>query len=147
MCVPCAAPAFPLIGTLLLILLFVLASAGMALVKGLQVTPYVITALWRYFSGATLIKGFGVPEQDMEPRRYARQVHAVGRILIPGAAILSLVYPLFFYGLSAVVTGTAIGIGVNRASVWRDNRLESRKARDIEAGTPIRVKAQVGGRS
>jgi hypothetical protein len=137
MCVPCVAPALPvfleLFGAILFGLLIVVA---FVLRKGVHAVPFVALGLYRWFSGAVLIKDLGVPDRVLPTRRWARHVHAVVRAFATVSVVLGVMWPMYLYALSVLAVGSVVGVGAQRALIWRTQRVKL-------AGAPIKVKAQV----
>jgi hypothetical protein len=137
MCVPCVAPAVPALFEFLgIVALCLLALLVVCVRKGFRALPGAVTITYRWFSGAILTKEFCVPDTALPPRPYARHVYATLRTIGTVSVPLSLLYPMFAFSLSALVVGTGLGVGVQKAIVWRTERLKL-------AGAPIKVKAQV----
>lgn len=115
MCVPCAAPAMPVLVTILLIALAVIAGLGFGAWKMLPwvgVTfAVIVTALYRWFSGAVLAKDFQRRDDDHWDTRIrkgqrgpvvTRAVRATSRLALTGILVGLFVNPL----ATAIVCGT-----------------------------------------
>ncbi len=139
MCVPCVAPAAPLLPE---ILLFLLAGVGMIALYFFRALPYVGMLLWRFLTGARILKDLGAREADLPARRFARHVHATLRVSAVIAALLSMAFPIFALTMATVLPATAIAGGIEKGR----RVFEARQERLRLEGQPIKARARVTSR-
>lgn len=157
MCIPCAAPAASGLGTLLLILLIVVASLGLALWRALPIIGFTLggigLALYRFFSGSVLEKPLRMSDADYWDMARAkghrgplvtRPVRAVTRT----ATVAVAVGLLTNWVVTLLILGTLTALTGGTAAYTRRDAIKAKVTRRAIEGhddrEPIRVKARVG---
>lgn len=159
MCVPCAAPALPALGTILLIILFIVGSLAVGLWRALPVVGVTLAgigiALHRFFSGAVLGKPLHMTDEDywdMARRkghrgpRVTRPVRAVSRVALSAVAVGLLTN----WVVTVLIVGTLVALTGGAAGYTRRDTIKAKLTRRALTGAPsetlepIRVKAKIG---